>query len=435
METRRLSAMDLQAASLDIERQFDIDSDTHVPLYEDEQFQDWTARRIQAWFRGQKIRRQYELTRRSVIYIQRFYRKLLKKWRERPDLDLAARKIQGCWTRYYYRKIFLYYKALIDFRQRGTPATLLRSINPSEAQLAEAASGLHVRFRLGGSTFPPLIFYKIYTHRPVTDIGSFAPRDYVYESQKKESKHNRKPANPTKHVAEDEDFAIPEELLACYHPGARRGGTAGGGMLRTRAQFGWYRRTDANGWRPISESLFHEEDRVERYTAARQMDFSHVRTVRKEDLEKKRRQKKLAWLQRMYGVGGAAAGAGSEEAEHGVTGDASASTAPASASEALSPPVVVMSGEGEESEGIDALIGWSQNLDFDQYVNDWLTQSCSNGSESIVPLPIRELGTRADMVESLAHAQAASLGSASQSSPGASAGAWGGREGSQSKAR
>ena len=53
-------------------------------------------------------------------------------------------------------------------RERGDPKELLRSINPREAQLADAASGIHVRFRLGGTVFPPLVFYKIYTHRPVT---------------------------------------------------------------------------------------------------------------------------------------------------------------------------------------------------------------------------------------------------------------------------
>ena len=27
--------------------------------------------------------------------------------------------------------------------------------------------------------FPPQIYYKIFTHRPVQDLGSFAPRDYT----------------------------------------------------------------------------------------------------------------------------------------------------------------------------------------------------------------------------------------------------------------
>lgn len=52
-------------------------------------------------------------------------------------------------------------------RERGDPREMLRAINPREAQLADAASGIHVRFRLGGTMFPPLVFYKIFTHRCV----------------------------------------------------------------------------------------------------------------------------------------------------------------------------------------------------------------------------------------------------------------------------
>lgn len=50
-------------------------------------------------------------------------------------------------------------------RERGDPRLMLRAINPREAALADAAAGIHVRFRLGGSVFPPLVFYKIFTHR------------------------------------------------------------------------------------------------------------------------------------------------------------------------------------------------------------------------------------------------------------------------------
>ncbi len=53
-------------------------------------------------------------------------------------------------------------------RERADPRDMLRSINPREAQLVDAAAGVHVRLRLGGTTFPPLVFYKIITHRPVT---------------------------------------------------------------------------------------------------------------------------------------------------------------------------------------------------------------------------------------------------------------------------
>ena len=42
---------------------------------------------------------------------------------------------------------------------------------------------MHVRFRLGGAVFPPTIFYKIYSHGGVTDVGTFAPRDYTAHFQ------------------------------------------------------------------------------------------------------------------------------------------------------------------------------------------------------------------------------------------------------------
>jgi len=62
---------------------------------------------------------------------------------------------------------------------RGSPYDLLKSINPAEASLLDAASRCHVRFRLGGTKFPPLIYYKIFSHGGVVDINAFAPRDYM----------------------------------------------------------------------------------------------------------------------------------------------------------------------------------------------------------------------------------------------------------------
>jgi hypothetical protein len=52
-------------------------------------------------------------------------------------------------------------------REAGDPRELLRTINPREAQLLDPALGAHVRFRLEGATWPPLVMYKIFTHRPV----------------------------------------------------------------------------------------------------------------------------------------------------------------------------------------------------------------------------------------------------------------------------
>lgn len=42
----------------------------------------------------------------------------------------------------------------------------------------ETAVDCHVRFRLGGDTFPPNIYYKVFSKSNVCDLNAFAPRDY-----------------------------------------------------------------------------------------------------------------------------------------------------------------------------------------------------------------------------------------------------------------
>lgn len=66
-------------------------------------------------------------------------------------------------------------------REGCAPVDLLKCINPREASMIDAFSGVHLRFRFGGSSFPPTVLYKIFTHAAVTDICSFCPRDYAAE--------------------------------------------------------------------------------------------------------------------------------------------------------------------------------------------------------------------------------------------------------------
>ena len=47
-------------------------------------------------------------------------------------------------------RIFKYYKELINFKEKGDPTQLLKSVNPGEAFILDAATKCHVRFRLGG---------------------------------------------------------------------------------------------------------------------------------------------------------------------------------------------------------------------------------------------------------------------------------------------
>ena len=52
-------------------------------------------------------------------------------------------------------------------------------MNDRQAQLVDPAAALCVKFRLGGPVFPPKIYYKIFTRRPVIDMNAFSPRDYA----------------------------------------------------------------------------------------------------------------------------------------------------------------------------------------------------------------------------------------------------------------
>jgi hypothetical protein len=75
---------------------------------------------------------------------------------------------------------------------------------------------------LGGTKFPPLIYYKIFSHGGIVDIGSFAPRDYMQmKKDKGKSGVNVK-------------FDKPEN---------------------DNQRDGWYRRYENNGWRPISDKI------------------------------------------------------------------------------------------------------------------------------------------------------------------------------------
>ena len=51
-----------------------------------------------------------------------------------------------------------YFRDLLRQRERGDATSLLKALNPQEAFLADPAAGLHIRFRLGGFSFPPAVY-------------------------------------------------------------------------------------------------------------------------------------------------------------------------------------------------------------------------------------------------------------------------------------
>ncbi|CAE7152149.1 Mfi, partial [Symbiodinium pilosum] len=114
--------------------------------------------------------------------------------------------------------------------------------------------------------FPPTIYYKIYTHGNVVDLGSFAPRDYHLERQTQET-----------------GLAVPGD-------------------------HNWYRRIENNGWRPLAVRLKNtsaslEDEEMEKLTARRPpRKFHYSKLRRRADMERIRKLRKIEWFQKLYGV-------------------------------------------------------------------------------------------------------------------------------------
>ena len=95
--------------------------------------------------------------------------------------DQAAIKIQNIFNCHINRRIFNVLSNLIKNNNTTAistnPKHLLKTINPSEMQYANCDDksnlSIHIRFRLGGSKFPPKIYYKLYFSKKasICDIG------------------------------------------------------------------------------------------------------------------------------------------------------------------------------------------------------------------------------------------------------------------------
>jgi hypothetical protein len=155
----------------------------------------------------------------------------------------AALAIQICWRAFCNRRVYIYFRDLVIFKLKGLPQDLLKTIIPSEVSLCDRASGIHVRFRLGGQSFPPKVFFKIFTHRAVCDVGAFAPRDYTAKSPlDSRQRHNRVMDSVSSLTnirvgGKYFDVIVPNTISECN---------------------GWYKRQENNSWRPIASEAFED---------------------------------------------------------------------------------------------------------------------------------------------------------------------------------
>jgi hypothetical protein len=228
-------------------------------------------------------------------------------------------------------KIYKSQKSIIeDFQFTGDPCLLLRSILPRESMLLDPAMQAHVRFRLGGARFPPMIYFKIFTHGSITDIGAFAPRNYAAER-----------------------------------------------MGKPRREEDRYLRQENNGWRPLVSRAM--SDAVEKASSATCIKrYQPCRMQRKQDRELARRRRRSDWIRKL-------APSVSAGAPGGISGIARKARA---AGTGIPTGVAQPHQTSDRSSALadDDLVLWSQQLEFDAYMESWTHIATSDVSEGTLPI-------------------------------------------------
>ena len=283
-------------------------------------FREWCATRIQAVARAMEPRRRFTRERFAVyqigaLQIQGAWREHRREgqyasFRNKPPLEeVASRTVQDCWRRYANLRIYRYYRDLIRFRLVGDPGKLLRAINPSEARYLDAAFKAHVRFRLGGSTFPPMIYYKLFLHGALCDLGAFAPRDYANTTRRKKNYIKREETSsfPNSNSSEEtkNSFSKADEDMLKLEA-IRVGKSSYSAQVKNLGPDGtrnWYRRVENNDWRPVAPQTLADLEKPPSflYTVVVSKQPQHKSYVLSNDdrrrLQKRKRQQ---WLRKLY---------------------------------------------------------------------------------------------------------------------------------------
>mmetsp|Transcript_14813 Transcript_14813/g.24524 ORF Transcript_14813/g.24524 Transcript_14813/m.24524 type:complete len:573 (-) Transcript_14813:367-2085(-) len=299
------------------------------PAYLDDGYSTWCAVRIQAWWRMIPVRRHHifrikDIYQIGAIQIQNTWRQKHEPSRPVTTASAAkisnnganlprtraehARAIQYAWRTHCSIRVFRYFKDLVLNKLKGAPMDLLRCIIPAEADILDKASGVHVRFRLGGHIFPPKIYYKIYTHRPLCDLNSFAPRHYANESLVAPTSLHLKAQK-----RDQPDFKGMKEKFSMTSTHMRVGGALFDATVDTSGGTkDWYKREDHNFWRPISheatddpmfETPYKSMSRSESTFNSKKMKKAHYhfsRFKRQEDVLREKKKKKRDWMLKAY---------------------------------------------------------------------------------------------------------------------------------------
>lgn len=287
-------------------------------------------------------------------------------WQQRRFLPekKAVLAFQTAYRRYCDKKVFRYYRDLLSFQNQGDPKEMLRSINPGEVALMDKASGAFVRFRLGGLSFPPTIYYKIFTKTAVCDLGAFAPRTYTgSQAPSQEFLHTNEYDQNGREAVSDAAVRVGKKIFSAKIKGGKPFPEKDGSSE-------WYMRTDGNGWRSVSAKSLEDarDDPVTATTTTYQLPYHYSKLKRVQNKEAQRKAAKRAWMKKLYSQGLA------NEKDEFHRSRSTLVRRAAAADRPLKPEDTQFLFDFDDDnweQAAEEMLQWSDNLDFDEYLDDW----------------------------------------------------------------
>jgi hypothetical protein len=277
------------------------------------------ARKRMEWMKH----RIYHIAAMEIQYIFRAskrYREEKMRRRYSENELCAIDTIQAAWKRYRNRRIYMSLRDTLNFRNAGDPKELLKSLSPGDSHLCDGATRIFVRLRLGGESFPPRIYFKIFTKSAVCDVNAFAPRNYAVER--------------VSSISMDEEDEDEDDRTRVVRVGRKQF------HLHTsrRENESWYRRYENNGWQPLLVS----DDTTSSSSSYRPLESKSFRVLKsRREIEGLRKRKRRDWMTKLYMSGGR------------TKKDTKTNT-------------------NEDEEDDEELLKWADRLNFDKYKEDWM---------------------------------------------------------------
>uniref|UniRef100_A0A8C4WQQ4 Chromosome 11 open reading frame 65 n=1 Tax=Gopherus evgoodei TaxID=1825980 RepID=A0A8C4WQQ4_9SAUR len=182
--------------------------------------------------------------------------------------------------------------------------------------------------------YPPSIYYKIFTHRPIVDMCANSPRDYTKPTYKQ---------------------LLPEAIH---------------GKIWKDDHSGWYKRVENNGWRLLSIRFWRTIDPVTDEDNTKKKEFHYSKLKRKQDIDQRRKRRKIEWMTKMYYAGSLRV----------KTEDPTTAILIQRSAEGIVNAVEKGGTDNVMEWEVDELLEWTNALNFEEYISQWKEIATSNSS-------------------------------------------------------